>query len=319
MSMELEQIWEENKIKYECRQVTDEITEDDKVNYDFLIVMSKFLLYQDFSIVRKNVCRLVERGSKRALAFYFKFEEPKNWKKEYVEIAKNLAESDNEKTAEEWEIIANFRSHDPVCVFMHDDLKTVSDLKETLKTFLRRYVAHTKNKKQRFSEDELKSFLTNYAWLRSNFLRTDYADALMKAKIGYFLRFFQDVNILDALAYMQLSNAPDSIVDVTTKMHDLHPYDWCDYHLFFDTVGQIYENVKKSKEMDVSTYFTKAFAMTIDNTTTYRKFKQAYKMIELVAFMPFTEKEMENQPVDAEKIPEKPKEDEFPENTIFFG
>ena len=73
--MELEQIWEENKIKYECRQVTDEITEDDKVNYDFLIVMSKFLLYQDFSIVRKNVCRLVERGSKRALAFYFKFEE----------------------------------------------------------------------------------------------------------------------------------------------------------------------------------------------------------------------------------------------------
>lgn len=320
--MDIEVFLQQHNIKYEENIYNEEVTEKDFLNFDFMIAYSRFELSQDFSIVRKSIIKLAEKGEKRALAFYFKHEDPKKWREDFVEIANKLKETKEPKTPEEWEIVANFCLKEPVEVYMYNDIHNVSDLRQDLKASIRECVlAMKKIEKKKMSFESWMPLKNKYNWLANNMLKTYHNEALSKAQLGYYGRFFADRHTMDAYAYLQLNESPDFIFVDEKLFGQICEFGFFDKNMFFEFLHGLYANEKSLKCLDLYTYFGQAYALSHNGNLSFRKMKEGFKMLDLIANIPYSDTSLNADELDEAENEKKepPKEDEFPENTIFFG
>lgn len=182
--------------------------------HDYAVLYSRYLVTGDFDEIEEAIKKLAKKGELHALSAYLFFKKPFERDKEMVALAKKIKQKEGEKSPEEWEVVAAFHSHDEIMVFGRENITCIPDLMEQL------VIANKKTKdvyrtmagffsRYKYQRGQLAEAYNNYKWLFTNFKATEYAKAMTCAQVGYYRRYFEEFDMLDASLFLEYSKEPD--------------------------------------------------------------------------------------------------------------
>ena len=217
--------------------------------HDYYVLYTRFLLTQNFDIIRLDLIDLISKykmDACKAISLYLQNEDVKNWDNEIVELAQKIENKQGAKTPEEWEVIASLHYRDRVNLFISgkeeidNTQKLMSDLKFQMNYFDliederdhgRRVDPQTRIKYEKSEfEEHLYHIFRKLQWT-SDYINTDcdFTKALKNAIIGYGLRCKKFEDSLDYEKVMEFMDRP--------------------FNLFFD------KSVREKTGIDLARYY----------------------------------------------------------------
>lgn len=189
----------------------------DKFLYNYTVVYSRFLLTNDFDVVRDDLIFLAKNGELHALSKYLFFENPDNLDENLVKIAKNI-EKKEKKTPEEWEVVASLHSKDIIPCFREQTLCTASQMEDFFTDAISRYdYIRDEFDHKRCNGECLNQSIDKIYNIYKNLLATDYIKAIKNAQAGYYKNFINTNNAIDGYSFIELTNKPFADVNYMSE------------------------------------------------------------------------------------------------------
>ena len=184
------------------------LSKSKKFLFNYVVVYSRFLLTNNFDRVRDDLVSLAKNGELHALSKYLFFEKKENLDKNLLEIAKNIEKKDN-KSPEEWEVVASLHSKDIVPCFCEHKLCNAIEMEDYFTGALADY-DYTRDEYDhgRCNEDNLNLRVDKMFNIYRNLLATDYIKAIKNAQAGYYKNFVNTNNSIDGYSFLELTSKP---------------------------------------------------------------------------------------------------------------
>ena len=222
-------------------------------DYMHVYKTTKKAMAKKFSVIKDDIIELARKGSKKALAFYLQYERDRE--EDLVNMAKQIEEKKDLKSAEEWEVVAYLHFFDKVYVLMNG-IETVEDLHNALGySWVRfdeleneydhgRYIdvfTSIKYDKKEF-EGVVHSDLRRCGWLLKCMKEEKFYDAIRHAQVGYYGRFHENRKFVDMWQYLEIRQNP---YDMYISGQDIKKAISSDYLLYSDQLCTILKEEKR--------------------------------------------------------------------------